>query len=80
MRESAPEKEVISKIKALFSWGPSYRVKFYNASGRQLREATLRDVENAESWDCAAVLALMGSGSLYVCKDNLNVSSSSEED
>jgi hypothetical protein len=77
VRESAPEREVVAKIKALFSWGPSHQVKFYYACGRHLREATLQDVENANSWDCAAVRALMGSGSLYVCKESYVISSSS---
>ena len=38
------------------------------ASGRHLRPASLKDVENATSWDCNAIKALMGSGCLYVCK------------
>ena len=80
VRESATEREVITKIKALFSWGPAQRVKFYYASGRHLREASLKDLENASSWDCAAVRALMGSGSLYVCKESLSLTSSSSEE
>ena len=43
------------------------------ASGRYLRKATLEDVQNAVLWDADTVKALMGSGSLYVCKVTYSV-------
>ena len=68
LRESASETEVRSKIRDLFCWKSTSAVQFMYASGRHLRPSSLKDVENATSWDCNAIKALMGSGCLYVCK------------
>lgn len=68
VNESAPEEEVKCKIRLAFGWKPSQRLKYLYASGRHLREATLEDIENADSWDCLTLKALMGAGCLYVAK------------
>ncbi len=84
LRESALETDVISKIKELFKWDRDF--EFMYASGRHLRSATLQDVENATSWDCSTIRALMGSGCLYVTEgskdyyDDYSDLSSGDED
>jgi len=55
---------------------------FLYAQGKNLRPASLSDVENSECWDFDTVRALMGSGALYVLKgspDNDSSSDSEEE-
>ena len=41
---------------------------YNNAQGKCLRVEKLDDIENATSWDCETVKALMGSGFLYLCR------------
>ena len=63
----ASEIEVKTKIVQTFGW-KSMKIRFMYVQGKNLREASLSDVENSESWDLETVKALMGSGSLYVLK------------
>ena len=80
IRENANEEEVLGKIWEAFNWSDEYRVQFMYANGRNLRLATLQDVENCEgSWDAETVRALMGSGCLYALRECQVVDISSDE-
>lgn len=80
IRENANEEEVQGRIREAFNWGDEYKVQFMYANGRNLRQATLQDVENCEgSWDGETVRALMGSGCLYVLREGQVVDVSSDE-
>ena len=50
------------------------------SSGRHLRPATLRDVENSDSWDCETIKALMGNGCLYVAKADIDDKESTDSE
>ena len=80
IRESANEDEVHWKICEAFDWDPSEEIRFMYSSGRHLRAASLRDIENSDSWDCETVKALMGNGCLYVAKADEKISSDSENE
>ena len=78
--ENANEEEVQGRIREAFNWGNEYKVQFMYANGRNLRLATLQDVENCEgSWDGETIKALMGSGCLYVLRERQVVDISSDE-
>ena len=80
IRENANEEEVQGKILEAFNWSNEYKVQFMYAHGRNLRPATLQDVENCEgSWDAETIRALMGSGCLYVLRERQVVDISSDE-
>ena len=68
IRETASAEEVQRKICEEFHWSRYWNVEYMYASGRYLRPATLKDVENSDSWDAPTVRALMGSGCLYVSR------------
>ena len=68
VRASASEEEVISKIQEAYQWKEREKPQFMYAQGKNLRSASLCDVEGADSWDAPTVRALMGSGNLYVLK------------
>ena len=70
IRENANEEEVQARIREAFNWGDEYKVQFMYANGRNLRLATLQDVENCEGWDGETIRALMGSGCLYVLREH----------
>lgn len=55
-------------------------ISFLYAQGKNLRQAQLSDVHNAESWDADTVRALMGSGALYVLKDPPSRATMSDSD
>ena len=78
LRDSASESDVKNKIRELFDWNSKDDIEFMYASGRHLRPATLQDVENATSWDFGTIRALMGSGCLYVTKNDISDGSSDE--
>ncbi len=67
-REGSNAEVMEDKIKEAFGWSKSYKLKFMYSSGRHLRPANLRDVENSDSWDLPTIKALMGSGRLYVTR------------
>ena len=54
-------------------------MQYMYAQGKNLRVATLSDVDGAESWDFESVRALMGGGSLYIVKQVSCVSSSDSD-
>ena len=51
-------------------WTDGENMKFLHAQGKNLREAELSDIENADCWDMDTLRALMGTGALYVCNEN----------
>ena len=70
IQENTNQDEILGKIQEAFNWSDECSVKFLYANGRNLRVATPKDVENCEgSWDGATVKALMGSGCLYVLRE-----------
>ena len=80
IRESANEDEVRWKICEAFNWEPFEEIRFMYSSGRHLRPATLRDVENSDSWDCETIKALMGNGCLYVAKADFDDKESTDSE
>ena len=68
VRADASAFNLQQQIKEKFEWSENQEFKYLYAQGKCLREAKLRDIENATSWDCETVKALMGNGFLYVSK------------
>ncbi len=80
VRANADEGEVRERILQEFQWNPKQIIHYMYAQGKSLRLAKLQDIENAANWDCETIRALMGSGFLYVAKDNVSpIHSDSEE-
>ena len=79
VRVTALDKEVERKIQEAFGWKSSEIPQYMYAQGKNLRVATLSDVDGAESWDFESVRALMGGGSLYIVKQVSCVSSSDSD-
>ena len=79
VRVTALDKEVERKIQEAFGWKASEIPQYMYAQGKNLRVATLSDVDGAESWDFESVRALMGGGSLYIVKQVSCVSSSDSD-
>ena len=79
VRMTALDKEVERKIQEAFGWKASEIPQYMYAQGKNLRVATLSDVDGAESWDFESVRALMGGGSLYIVKQVSCVSSSDSD-
>jgi hypothetical protein len=73
---SASDTEIKQQIMNETGWTSIDDVHYLYAQGRNLRVASLSDVENAECWDLDTLKALMGSGGLYVTciEDDLSVS------
>ena len=57
-----------NQITRELGWPADQYFQYMYANGRHLRVAKLSDVENSASWDCKTLRALMGNGSLYLCK------------
>ena len=74
---NASDEEVKEKIKATLGWSNMVDIQYLYAQGKNLRMAKLSDVEHGESWDLETLRVLMGSGALYVLKENSHSSSSS---
>lgn len=79
VRVTALDKEVERKIQEAFGWRTSEIPQYMYAQGKNLRVATLSDVDGAESWDFESVRALMGGGSLYIVKQVSCVSSTDSD-
>ena len=73
----ASEEDIRLKINQAFGWNDT---EFLYAQGKNLRQASLCDVENSETWDFETVRALMGSGALYVLKKRQTDSSNDFSD
>ena len=68
VRVGASETEVREKVHEAFSWNTSDEAQYMYAQGKNLRPASLSDIEGADCWDLETVRALMGSGALYVLR------------
>lgn len=68
IRETGSATDVEDKVRECFGWDHSFNLQFMYASGRNLRKATLDDIENATSWDVSTIRALMGNGYLYITR------------
>lgn len=73
----ASEEDIRLKINQAFGWND---MEFLYAQGKNLRQASLCDIENSETWDFETVRALMGSGALYVLKKRQTDSSNDFSD
>ena len=62
--------EVREKIADEIGWTDGENMKFLYAQGKNLREAELSDIENADCWDMETLRALMGTGALSVCNED----------
>ena len=69
VRTSASPSDIEDNIRKAFGWSHECRLHFMYAQGRNLRKAHLEDAEGAVHWDFAAVKSLMGSGALYVVRE-----------
>lgn len=65
---TANEEEVMGKIQTVLGWGKEVKLQYLYAQGRNIRPATLNDIEGADTWDFDTVRALMGNGCLYISK------------
>ena len=71
LNRNASEEEIREKIADEIGWTDGENMKFLYAQGKNLREAELSDIENADCWDMDTLRALMGRGALYVCNENV---------
>lgn len=74
VNSGASEEVVRNKIANAFDWDNPSGIQFLFAQGRNLRTASLSDVENSQSWDLDTIKVLMGSGALYVVKPTMSTS------
>ncbi len=74
VRATANEDEVSERIRTSLEWKVA-KPRYLYAQGKNIRPG---DVEGADSWDFESIRALMGSGCLYVVKENVSKSSDSE--
>ena len=61
-----------------FGWRENEKPQYLYAQGKNIRPASLADVQEAESWDVESVHALMGNGNLYVVTMAASVSAASD--
>ena len=66
MRVDASASEVYQCIKEEFQWSDKQDFNYLYAYGKCLQMVKLEDIENTQTWDCATIRALMGSGYLYI--------------
>lgn len=52
---TASEEEVIGKIQTKLGWSKQEKPKYLYAQGRNLRPATLNDIEGADTWDIETI-------------------------
>ncbi len=76
VRATSSGDEVAGKIQSVLGW--KEKPQYLYAQGKNIRPASLSDVEGADSWDVQSIRALMGSGCLYVVK--MGVSEATDND
>lgn len=78
VRATASEDEVSRRIQTVLGWNKAEKPQYLYAQGKNIRPATLNDVEGADSWDVQSIRALMGNGCLYVVKVDMSEATSSD--
>lgn len=75
----ATASQVKECIQRAFSMPKDSDFRYLYASGKNLRYAVIKDIENAREWDAAAVKTLQGSGFLYIVMVSLEEDGEEDE-
>ena len=76
VRATASGDEVSGKIQSVLGW--KEKPQYLYAQGKNIRPASLSDVEGADSWEVQSIRALMGTGCLYVVKMGVSEATNSD--